>query len=103
MRDVAAYIEKEMSTTRLGGRMSHRDAQTLVLYDMAVWGDEQSHTVRARFPECSISLMAASSSMSGFIVIIRRHGRHAESMWALAYVLAGMAVAYAAQGVYLAG
>lgn len=100
MRDVMRFIEKEMQTSRLGGRMTHRDPQTLVLYDMSVWGDEQSHTMRARFPECSVSLMASSSSMSGFIVIIRRHGRHAESAWAGAFVLAGMAVLYAVHGVY---
>ena len=56
-----------------------RDAQTLLLYDVSLWGDEHARAVRARFPECDVSCMANGNSMSGFVVMIARgpclHGR----------------------------
>jgi hypothetical protein len=100
MRDIMQFVQKAMSTNRLGGRVSQRDASTIVLYDMSTWGDAQSDTLRSSFPECEISLMVSSSSMSGFIVIIKRHSRHVESLWAAAFVLMGLAVVYTGNAVY---
>ena len=96
MEPVQRYLRDLLQTDRYGGRVIVRDEHTLILYDAPGWGDRQAQAVRAKFPECEVSCLAHGQSMSGFIVVIRRHAHPRASLWASLFVLALAAVAYTA-------
>ena len=96
MEPVRAFIRETLQTDRYGGRVIMRDENTLILYDTPGWGDRQAHMVRAKFPECEVSCLAHAQSMSGFIVVIRRHAHPRASLWASLFILALAGVAYTA-------
>ena len=79
-----------------GGRIVDRDLNSLIVYDAPVWGDAQSHRVRVRFPMCSVTNVASSASLSGFVVVIRRHERTAALWWLLLLGMCAGGVWYAA-------
>ena len=96
MEPLQRYLKEILQTDRFGGRVIIRDEHTVILYDTPSWGDAQAHLVRARFPECEVSCMAHAHSMSGFIVVIRRHAHPRASLWASMFVLALIGAAYTA-------
>jgi hypothetical protein len=79
MERVHAYLAKLLNTHRFGGRIVVRDEKTLIVYDTPAWGDREARALRARFPECDVSVQASDQSMSGFVVIVAR----ASEPWAL--------------------
>jgi hypothetical protein len=95
MEDVRRFVTQLIRAERHGGRIIARDAQTLLLYDVSLWGDEHARAVRGRFPECDVSCMANGNSMSGFVVMIAR-GPCAGSAWASMFVVALLGAAYTA-------
>ena len=94
MESVRDYVRHLLMIDRFGGRVILRDEHTLILYDMPGGGDKEAHAVRARFPECEVSCLAHSSSMSGFIVVIKRLVHPRVSWWTSMFVLALLGVAY---------
>jgi hypothetical protein len=94
MEPVQKYLRDLLQTERYGGRVIMRDEHTLILYDTPGWGDRQAQLVRARFPECEVSCLAHAQSMSGFIVVIRRHAHPKASLWASLFILALAGVVY---------
>ncbi len=94
MEPVQKYVRDLLQTEKYGGRVIMRDEHTLILYDTPGWGDRQAQLVRARFPECEVSCLAHAQSMSGFIVVIRRHAHLKASLWASLFILALAGVAY---------
>jgi len=96
MEPVQRYLRELLQTDKYGGRVIMRDEHTLILYDTPGWGDRQAQAVRGRFPECEVSCLAHAQSMSGFIVVIRRHAHPRASLWASLFILALAGVAYTA-------
>lgn len=96
MEPLQRYLREILHTDRFGGRVIIRDDHTIILYDTPSWGDAQAHLVRAKFPECEVSCLAHAQSMSGFIVVIRRHAHPGASLWASLFILALAGVAYTA-------
>ena len=96
MEPLQRYVQIMLQTEKFGGRVIIRDEHTIILYDTPSWGDAQAQAVRSKFPECEVSVMARPQSMSGFIVIIKRHDHPRASLWASLFVLALIGVAYTA-------
>jgi hypothetical protein len=96
MEPVRSYLRELLRTDRYGGRVIIRDEHTIILYDTPGWGDRQAHSVRAKFPECEVSCLAHAQSMSGFIVVIRRHAHPTAALWASMFILALVGIAYTA-------
>lgn len=96
MEPVRKYLRELLQTDKYGGRAIIRDEHTVILYDAPGWGDRQAHALRSKFPECEVSLLAHAQSMSGFIVVIRRHAHPKAALWAAIFVLALAGVAYTA-------
>ena len=92
MRRVHDYVRALVQADRFGGRVVARDADTLLLYDVPVWGDAQADAVRRRFPACEVSCLACPTSLSGFAVVLRVRGGGASTLWATAFGLACLAV-----------
>ena len=97
MEPVQKYLRKLLRMDTYGGRIIIRDEHTIILYDTPSWGDNEAQAVRARFPECEVSCLAHAQSMSGFIVVIRRHSHPKASWWASLFVLALVGFAYTSQ------
>ena len=95
MESVERFLRQSVRTDRTGARVIARDEHTLILYDAPEWGDGQSTRLRGRFPECEVTVTANSNSLSGFVVVIRRHSHPRAHVWASLLVLALMAVGYA--------
>ena len=91
---IREYVERLLRMGRHGGRCVTRDEHTVLLYDVACWGDEQSRALQSRFPECEASCEASTASMSGFIVVIRWHAQPTGALWASLFVLVLVGVAY---------
>lgn len=96
MEPLQRYVKNMLQTDKFGGKVIIRDEHTIILYDTPSWGDAQAQAVRSRFPECEISVLAHPPSLSGFIVIIKRHDQPRASLWASVFVLALVGVAYTA-------
>ena len=96
MEPIQRYLRVLLQTDMYGGRVITRDENTIILYDTPGWGDREANALRARFPECEVSCLAHGQSMSGFIVVIRRHAHPRASLWASMFVLALIGVAYTA-------
>jgi hypothetical protein len=94
MESVKRYVQEVLQTDKYGGRVIIRDEHTVILYDVPGWGDKEAHSVRARFPECEVSCLAHAQSLSGFIVVIRRHMHPRVSWWASLFILSLVGVAY---------
>ena len=97
MEPVHAYLQKLLQMDRYGGRVVTRDQHTIILYDTPSWGDNEAQAVRARFPECEVSCLAHAQSMSGFIVVIKRHSHPKASWWVSLFVLALVGAVYTSQ------
>ena len=83
---IRPYVERLMRMSRHGGRCVTRDDNTVLLYDVASWGDEQTRALQGRFPDCEVCCEASTGSMSGFIVIVRRHSQPTGALWASLFV-----------------
>jgi hypothetical protein len=94
MESVKSYIQHFLQTDKYGGRVIIRDEHTVILYDAPGWGDKEAHLVRTRFPECEVNCLAHAQSLSGFIVVIRRHVHPRVSWWASLFILALVGVVY---------
>ena len=96
MESVQRYLNALLQTQRYGGRIVARDEKTLIVYDNPQWSDREARALRARFPECDVSVQASDSSMSGFILVVTRHSEP----WAVAsesaFVLAVVGVFWGA-------
>jgi len=55
----------------VGGRSIIQDLETLILYDIDDWREEHTAAVQQRFPGCTVGVRSCSSSLSGFVVIVR--------------------------------
>ena len=60
------------------------DEQTVVLYDCGVWTDAHSQAVKARYPECDITIAQSQGSLSGFIVVFKLHRDRSLYTWVTA-------------------
>lgn len=96
MDSVRLYLRESLRMDRCGARTIDRDEHTLILYDVPEWGDAHACRLRARFPDCEVTVSANANSLSGFVVIVRRCAHPRARLWAAVLVLALMAVAYAA-------
>ena len=47
------------------------DEQKVVLYDYGTWTENHSRAVRAKYPECNITINQCQASLSGFIVLFK--------------------------------
>lgn len=96
MERVQAYLSQLLQTRRYGGRTVLRDEKTLIVYDTPHWGDREARALRAKHPECDVSVQSSETSLSGFIVIVSR----VSEPWAVAsesaFVLAVVGVAWTA-------
>ena len=100
MEPVQKFLDKLLQTQRYGGRSVMRDETTLIVYDTPCWGDREARALRARFPECDVTVQAFDSSLSGFIVIVARKSEP----WAVAsessFVLAALGFFWTAWCLY---
>ena len=85
------FITQMIQMDVFGGRVVQKDPQTLVLYDVPAWGDVQSHSVRSRFPSCEVSYMSSQSSLSGFIIVIKKHESAQVATWLFLIAVCGAA------------
>ena len=99
MEPVRGFVSRLILTDRYGGRFIQRDEETLILYDVPSWGEDQTAAVRGRFPECDISMQAHSGSLSGFIVVIRSHSGRGAWLWATTLGLAMIGAAYSCMSI----
>ena len=58
---------------RHGGRTIRTDEQTVLLYDCAVWTEAHSNAVKAKCPECDITITQSQGSLSGFVIVFKMH------------------------------
>ncbi len=65
------WLHRTINSERFGGRTVRSDDQTVVLYDCGTWTEEHSRMVRAKYPECDITITHCQASLSGFIVVFR--------------------------------
>lgn len=85
------FVTQLIQMDVFGGRSVQKDSQTLVLYDVPAWGDTQSHAVRSKFPSCEVSYMTSQSSLSGFIIVIKKHESAQVAAWLLFMCICGAA------------
>ena len=95
-----AFVRRLVQMDVYGGRAVERDMTTLILMDVPSWGDAQSHKVRVAFPLCTVSYTVSSASLSGFVVIIRRHERGLSLWWLLLLCAVGGALLYVFLGAH---
>jgi len=96
MEAVQRYLHKLLQTSRYGGRTVIRDEKTLIVFDTPKWSDRESRSLRAKFPECDVSVQAFDGSMSGFIVLVTRHSEPWAVVSESSFVLAMLGVFWAA-------
>ena len=87
MDTVNRYLVRLCQMGRFGGRIVQRDDHTLVVYDTPAWTEDHAQSLRSRFPECEVSVLSSSHSLSGFLVVVRRHARHGATFWSFSLVL----------------
>ena len=85
------FVTQLIQMDVFGGRAMQKDAQTLVLYNVPAWGDIQSHSVRSKFPSCEVSYMSSQSSLSGFIIVIKKHESAQVTTWLFLIAACGIA------------
>lgn len=86
MDSIRVFLKQLVSMDHMGGRIVLRDDHTLVLYDISIWDETLSNAVRLRHPECEITCLASTASLSGFIVIVKRHVPAVVSLWSSVFV-----------------
>lgn len=91
---IRPFVDRLLRAGRYGGRCAIRDEHTLLLYDVASWGDAQTRALQARFPECEVTCEANTGSLSGFVVIIRVPPQPVAPVLASLFVLGLLGVAY---------
>lgn len=94
MEPIRAYIKQLVCMDRMGGRIVARDDHTLVLYDIPFWDESLSNAVRLGHPECEIQCLASTASLSGFIVVVKRHIPAVVSLWSGVFVACAVLVGY---------
>ena len=102
MQPVHRYVHALVQADRFGGRIVARDSDTLLLYDVSSWDDAQAETVRRRFPACEIGCLASTTSLSGFVVVIRQRHDPNTALWTTALGLTCLAVCMAMRHLLLA-
>ena len=90
MNTLPQFLLRLIDSNRHGGRTIRTDESTVVLYDCGVWTDAHTNAVRARCPECDITITQSQASLSGFIVMFKVHTDKTFYTWAGA--LAGVFV-----------
>jgi hypothetical protein len=96
MEAVKAHLRQSLRMERSGARVITRDEHTLILVDLPEWGDGDACRLRARFPDCEVSVASSPISLSGFTVVVRRHAHPRARLWASLLALALVVVAFAA-------
>jgi len=91
---IRTFVDRMLRAGRYGGRCIMRDEHTILLYDVASWGDAQTRALQARFPECEVTCEANTGSLSGFVVVIRLPPQPVAPVLASLFVLAVAGVAY---------
>lgn len=71
MDTLQAWLHRTINSDRYGGRTVRTDEQTVVLYDCGTWTEAHSRMVRAKYPECDITVTQCQASLSGFIVVFK--------------------------------
>ena len=95
MDEVHHYLRTSLRMDHFGARGVTQGEHTLILYHLPEWGDAHGHRLRARFPDCEVTMMSNRSSEGGFTVVVRRHEHPLARLWASLLVLAAILVAYA--------
>ena len=95
MDAVHHYLRASLRMDRSGARAIARDEHTLIVYHLPEWGDAHACRLRGHFPDCEVTVSANAHSLSGFVVILRRHEHPRARLWASLLVLAAILVAYA--------
>jgi hypothetical protein len=93
MHAVEEYVSALCHMRYNGGRVKSLDANTLILYDLSCWGQGQVNMFHQRFPGYDVECVASDTSLSGFVVIIRRPWYDRVVQWTTAYVTVVFGVA----------
>ena len=88
MDSLPRWILQLINSDRYGGRTLSTDDRTIVLYDCGLWSDAHTQMVHSKYPECEVTVMQSTASLSGFIVVFKMHADRAVYTWVTAVVLA---------------
>jgi hypothetical protein len=88
---VAKYVERlttpkdqDSNTT---GRVYKVDSSQCIVTDLMLWTNDMNDCVHARFPGCQVTIRHTTSSITGFVVVIRiQSPRPARLRTAMAFV-----------------
>lgn len=91
MQGVQQCVQQMIRAGETGARVVSPTPDTLLVFDCAAWSDRLSQRIRTRFPSVEVDVEASTSSLSGFVVVLRRSGTGRSHAWAgvLGLVLAG--------------
>ena len=75
MDGVKKYLAKELNVSRNGGRISSTSVDVVVVKDCPKWCENYTRKLRCLFPYVDVDVEASDSSLSGFMVVVRRRKR----------------------------
>jgi hypothetical protein len=73
---VAKYVERHIcgATSSDGDAVTARiyqvDHRQCIISDVSIWTENMEDCVRNRFPTCQITIQSATSSLTGFVIMI---------------------------------
>ena len=88
MEFLTRWILQLINSERHGGRIMCTDEHTAILYDCGMWTDTHTQLIHSKYPECEVVIMHSQASLSGFIVVFKRHKDRSVYIWVTAAILA---------------
>ena len=81
---LSKFMHRLVESERYGGRTILASEDTVIMYDCGTWSDAHSQAVHVKFPECEISILPSSASLSGFMVLAKIHKEKGLFWWTMA-------------------
>ena len=83
--------------------MIRTDEKTVVVYDCGHWSSAHSDALCSRFPCTDVSILPSTSSLSGFIVVVKTRRDAAAFTWAIAVILTAVMLGVTCRHILLTG
>ena len=84
VESLSKFLLRLVESERYGGRTIIVNEYTVILYDCGTWSDAHSQATHLKYPDCEVSILPSSASLSGFMVVAKLHKDAGMFWWTMA-------------------